>query len=148
MLFRSIQPLTDPEKGIPLGLDLRGGVNLVLQAEPNKDGQPITDDDMDKARAIIDQRVNGLGVAEPYIQVDNARRRIIVELAGIDDPDQAVNILRTTAKLTFRDSQGNILLEGTELKDAKAGVDTSSGRSDFVVHITFTPEGTDRKSVV
>ena len=138
----SIQPLTDPEKGIPLGLDLRGGVNLVLQAEPNKDGQPITDDDMDKARAIIDQRVNGLGVAEPYIQVDNARRRIIVELAGIDDPDQAVNILRTTAKLTFRDSQGNILLEGTELKDAKAGVDTSSGRSDFVVHITFTPEGT------
>lgn len=141
-VFFSIQPLTDPERGIPLGLDLRGGVHLVLQAEPNQDGQPITDDDMDKAMAIIDQRVNGLGVAEPYIQVDYANKRIIVELAGIEDPDQAVNILRTTAKLTFRDSQGNVLLEGTELKDAKAGVDTSSGRSDFVVHITFTPEGT------
>lgn len=141
-VFFSIQPLTNPETGIPLGLDLRGGVHLVLQAEPDKDGNPVTEEDMDKARAIIEQRVNGLGVAEPYIQVDNAKKRIIVELAGIDDPDQAVNILRTTAKLTFRDAQGNILLEGTELKDAKAGVDNSTGRTDFVVHITFTPEGT------
>jgi protein-export SecD/SecF family membrane protein len=140
-IFFSIQPLTDPEKGIPLGLDLRGGVHLVLQAEPGKEGTPITNDDMAKAKAIIEQRVNGLGVAEPYIQVDNSRKRIIVELAGIDDPDKAVSVLKTTAKLTFRDPQGNILLEGSQLKDAKAGVDNSSGRSDYVVHITFTPEG-------
>lgn len=140
-VFFSIQPLTDPEQGIPLGLDLRGGVHLVLQAEPGDDGTPITDEDMANARAIIEQRVNGLGVAEPYIQVDNARKRIIVELAGIEDPDQAVNILKTTAKLTFRDAAGNILLDGTQLKNAKAGVDTSMGRNDYVVHISFTPEG-------
>lgn len=140
-VFFSIQPLTDPANGIPLGLDLRGGVHLVLQAEPGKDGAPVTEEDMAKAKAIIDQRVNGLGVAEPYIQVDNDRKRIIVELAGIDDPDQAVNILKTTAKLTFRDAEGNILLDGSKLKDAKAGVDNSSGRSGYVVHITFTPEG-------
>jgi len=140
-VFFSIQPLTDPENGIPLGLDLRGGVHLVLQAEQGKDGAPVTEEDMAKAKAIIDQRVNGLGVAEPYIQVDNDRKRIIVELAGIDDPDKAVNILKTTAKLTFRDAEGNILLDGSKLKDAKAGVDTSSGRTDYVVHITFTPEG-------
>ncbi|HHV65833.1 MAG TPA: protein translocase subunit SecD [Peptococcaceae bacterium] len=140
-VFFSIQPLTDPDTGIPLGLDLKGGVHLVLQAEPGKDGAPITDDDMAKARAIIEQRVNGLGVAEPYIQVDNVRKRIIVDLPGIDNPDEAVNILKTTAKLTFRDPQGNILLDGSELKDAKAGVDNSSGRPDYVVHITFTPKG-------
>lgn len=140
-VFFSIQPLTDPEKGIPLGLDLRGGVHLVLQAEPGKDGAAITDEDMDKARAIIEQRVNGLGVAEPYIQVDKERKRVIVELAGIEDPDEAVGVLKTTAKLTFRDAEGNILLDGSKLKDAKAGVDNSSGRADYVVHITFTPEG-------
>ncbi|MGI6449766.1 MAG: protein translocase subunit SecD [Desulfitobacteriia bacterium] len=140
-VFFSIQPLTDPENGMPLGLDLRGGVHLALQAEPGKDGSPITDEDMAKARAIIEQRVNGLGVAEPYIQVDNVRKRVIVELAGIDNPDEAVNILKTTAKLTFRDPEGNILLDGSELKDAKAGVDNSYGRTDYVVHITFTPKG-------
>lgn len=137
----SIKPLTDSEKGLPLGLDLRGGVHLVLQAEPGKDGAPITDDDIEKARAIIEQRVNGLGVAEPYIQADKERKRVIVELAGIENPDEAVEILKTTAKLTFRDSQGNILLDGSKLKDAKAGVDNSKGYANYVVQISFTPEG-------
>ena len=143
-VFYSIQPLTNPDTGIPLGLDLRGGVHLVLQAEPGEDGKPVTDDDIDKARAIIDQRVNGLGVAEPYIQPDYEKKRIIVELAGIEDPDKAVDILRTTAKLTFRDEAGNILLDGSELKDAKAGVDNSGGGTDYVVHITFTQEGAEK----
>jgi protein-export SecD/SecF family membrane protein len=137
----SIQPLTDANKGIPLGLDLRGGVHVVLQANPGKDGAAVTRDDMDKAKAIIEQRVNGLGVAEPYIQVDYDRKRVIVELAGVTDPDKAVSVLQTTAKLTFRDAQGNILLDGSQLKDAKAGVDNSSGATSYVVHITFTSQG-------
>ncbi|NLL51338.1 MAG: protein translocase subunit SecD, partial [Peptococcaceae bacterium] len=98
-VFLSVAPLTDPAKGIPLGLDLKGGVHLVLQAEPGKDGKPVTNDDMDKARVIIEQRVNGLGVSEPYIQVDYNKKRVIVELAGVEDPDKAVETLQTTAKL-------------------------------------------------
>jgi len=140
-VFFSISPLSNSENGIPLGLDLRGGVHLVLQAEQGKDSAAITREDMDKARAIIEQRVNGLGVSEPYIQVDYNRNRIIVELAGVSDPEKAVNILRTTAKLTFRDAAGNILMDGSKLKDAKAGVDNSNGRNDYVVNITFTTEG-------
>ncbi|MFA6807575.1 MAG: protein translocase subunit SecD [Eubacteriales bacterium] len=137
----SIQPLTDSENGIPLGLDLKGGVHLVLQAEPGEDGVPVSKEDMAKARAIIEQRVNELGVSEPFIQVDEDKKRVIVELAGIEDPDKAVELLKTTAKLTFRDQEGNILLDGTELKDASAGVDSSMGQSGFVVHISFTPQG-------
>jgi preprotein translocase subunit SecD len=68
----SIKPLVDPVKGILLGLDLRGGVHLVLQAEPNKNGTPITNDDMDKAKAIIAKRVNDMGVSEPLVQADYA----------------------------------------------------------------------------
>lgn len=140
----SISPLTNTESGIPLGLDLRGGVHLVLQAEPKADGSEITADDMNKAKAIIEQRVNGMGVSEPYIQVDQAKKRIIVELAGIQDPDKAVNLLKTTAKLTFRDSAGNILLDGSELKSAKAATDTSSGGAKYVVQIKFTQTGADK----
>ena len=147
-VFLSVAPLTDPAKGIPLGLDLKGGVHLVLQAEPGKDGKPVTNDDMDKARVIIEQRVNGLGVSEPYIQVDYNKKRVIVELAGVEDPDKAVETLQTTAKLTFRNEQGEILLDGSELKDAKAAVDTSRGTADYVVQISFSTEGAKKFAAI
>jgi len=137
----SIKPLVDSVKGIPLGLDLRGGVHLVLQAEPNKNGTPITNDDMDKAKAIISKRVNDLGVSEPIVQTDYAKKRMVIDLAGVTDPDKAVDILKTTAKLTFRDPQGNVVLQGDDLKDAKGGQGQDGG---YVVNLTFSSEGTTK----
>lgn len=137
----SIKPLVDPVKGIPLGLDLRGGVHLVLQAEPNKDGAPITKDDIDKAKAIIEKRVNDLGVSEPIVQADYDKKRVMVDLAGVTDPDKAVDILKTTAKLTFRDPEGNVLIQGDDLKDAKGGQGQASG---YVVNLSFSAEGTKK----
>jgi protein-export SecD/SecF family membrane protein len=143
LAFFSFQYLGNSEKGIPLGLDLRGGVHLVLEAKPGEDGSPVTNDDMEKARVIIERRVNSLGVAEPTIQVDNARKRVIVELAGITDPDKAVETLRTTAKLTFRTADGSeILMDGSHLSNATASIDNSSMPIDYVVNITFDSEGT------
>jgi len=135
----SIKPLTDPVKGIPLGLDLRGGVHLVLQAEQDKNGTPITKDDIDKAKAIIANRVNALGVSEPIVQTDYDKKRIIIDLAGVNDPDKAVETLKTTAKLTFRDPQGNVMLQGDDLKDAKGGQAQAQGQ--YVVNLTFSAEG-------
>lgn len=137
----SIKPLVDPVKGILLGLDLRGGVHLVLQAEQDKNGVPITKDDIDKAKAIISNRVNDLGVSEPIVQADYDKKRIVIDLAGVTDPDKAVDTLKTTAKLTFRDPQGNVVLQGDELKDARAGQDTTKA-GGFVVNLTFSSGGT------
>src|SRR5665648_880550 len=134
----SIKPLVDPVKGIPLGLDLRGGVHLVLQAEQDKNGTPITSDDIDKAKAIISNRVNDLGVSEPIVQANYDKKRIVIDLADVTDPDKAVDILKTTAKLTFRNPQGNVVLQGDELKDAKGGQGQGSG---FVVNLTFSSDG-------
>ena len=140
----SIKPLVDPVKGIPLGLDLRGGVHLVLQAEPNKDGAPITTNDIDKAKAIIANRVNDLGVSEPIVQADYDKKRIVIDLAGVTDPNKAVDILKTTAKLTFRDSLGNIVLQGNELTDARAAQgDPNQG---YVVNLTFSSDGAKKFS--
>ena len=136
----SIRPLVDPATGIPLGLDLRGGVHLVLQADPGKNGKAITNDDMDKAKAIIEKRVNDLGVSEPTIQTDYNNKRIIIDLAGVSDPDKAVDVLKTTAMLTFRDPKGNVVLQGNELTDAKAGQDPNNSGS-YVVNITFSTDG-------
>jgi len=136
----SIPQLTDPTKGILLGLDLRGGVHMVLQADPGKDGKAVTKDDIDKAKAIIAKRVNELGVSEPIVQPDYNKNRVIVDLAGIQDPDKAVEVIRSTAKLTFRDPAGNVVLEGAELRDAKAGPATS-GETGYVVNLTFSTDG-------
>jgi protein-export SecD/SecF family membrane protein len=133
----SIQPLTDPDEGLRLGLDLRGGVHLVLQAEPGKDGVPVSREDMDKAKGIIEKRVNEMGLSEPIVQADLDKKRVIVDLAGVQDPDKAVDILKTTAKLTFKDAEGNVVIEGSDLKDARAG----TGQQGYVVNLTFSTEG-------
>jgi preprotein translocase subunit SecD len=139
-VWLSIKPLVDPVKGILLGLDLRGGVHLVLQAEPNKNGAPITNSDMDKAKAIISKRVDDLGVSEPIVQTDYDKKRMVIDLAGVTDPDKAVDILKTTAKLTFRDPQGNVVLQGDELADAKTGQDPTNAGA-YVVNLTFSSDG-------
>lgn len=136
----SVQPLTDPENGISLGLDLRGGVHLVLQAEPGPDGAEVTAEDMEKAKSIIERRVNEMGLSEPVVQADLDKKRVIVDLAGVQDPDKAVETLKTTAKLTFKDPQGNVVIEGADLKDARAG----QSQSGYVVQLTFTSEGGEK----
>ncbi|MFS8666269.1 MAG: hypothetical protein LOD84_11440, partial [Limnochordales bacterium] len=66
---------------IQLGLDLQGGIHAVLQARP-ADGVPVTSDVMERAVAVIERRVNALGVSEPVIQRQGADR-IVVELPGV-----------------------------------------------------------------
>ena len=81
---------------IKLGLDLRGGTYLVLQA----DGK-VEFDTMVKVRDIVERIIDSLGVAEPVIQL-SGDDRLIVELAGIKDPQKAVDLIGTTAKLEFK----------------------------------------------
>jgi protein-export SecD/SecF family membrane protein len=159
--FFSFQFLGDPAKSaplgvdlsLPLGLDLKGGVHLSLEAQPKEDGTPVTDDDLEKARTVIEKRVNNLGVSEPSIQVDRARKRIIVELAGITDPERAVEILKTTAKLTFREVKENkgegeiddvVLMDGSSLRTATGSMDNSKGYVDHIVEFEFNTEGANQ----
>ena len=87
------------EVRIRQGLDLQGGVQVLLEADvPLEDAVAL--DDMRVARTIIANRVDGLGVTEPVVQLQG-ERRIIVELPGIQDPDEAVNTIQATALLEF-----------------------------------------------
>ena len=102
---------------IKLGLDLRGGTYVVLQA----DGK-IEADTMDKVRDIVERRIDSLGVSEPVIQL-SGNDRLIVELAGIKDPQKAIELIGTTAKLEFKiknadGTYGPTLLEGSAIKTA------------------------------
>ena len=83
------------------GLDLQGGLRVLLEADL-PEGEEIAPEQMQSARDIIENRVNALGVTEPVVQVAGARR-ILVELPGIQDPEQAVSTIRETALLEFVD---------------------------------------------
>ncbi len=81
------------------GLDLRGGLRVLLEANLPPEVE-VTSEQMETVRTIIENRVNGLGVTEPVVQVAGGRR-ILVELPGIENPDQAVATLRETGLLEF-----------------------------------------------
>ncbi|MCX7671193.1 MAG: protein translocase subunit SecD, partial [Anaerolineae bacterium] len=82
-----------------LGLDLRGGTQVLLQARQVA-GQHFTAADMEAARVIVERRVNALGLTEPLVQLQG-ENRIIVEMPGVSNPDQAVQTLKNTGQLEF-----------------------------------------------
>ena len=138
-LIFSIKPLTE---NINLGLDLQGGAEVVLQAVPDE-GQEVTSADMNQLVSVLDNRVNELGVSEPIIQVEG-NDRIIVQLAGVDDPDEAIELIGKTAKLEFVDPLGNVILTGAELEDAYAQIDnTADANSRNQVAFKLNKEGSE-----
>jgi SecD/SecF fusion protein len=82
-----------------LGLDLRGGTQIVLEAQ-ERPGQQVSADTIDRTLEVLRRRVDQLGVAEPSLQ-RSGERRIIVELPGVYDPAQAKAVLGRTAQLAF-----------------------------------------------
>jgi preprotein translocase subunit SecD len=89
------------KRKINLGLDLQGGVRVVLQLNPSPEVPTITKQIQEQVSQVIDTRVNGMGVAEPLITTVGADR-IRVELPNVKNPDEAVRTLKDIAKLDFK----------------------------------------------
>jgi len=90
---------------IKQGLDLQGGLQVVLQAEMGDIAENQRDTALEAAKNVIERRVNFFGVTEPVIQTSktSGRHRIIVELPGVQDTEQAVDLIGQTAQLDFRE---------------------------------------------
>lgn len=127
-------------KNVNLGLDLQGGVRVVLQAH-DTDEVRVTSERMEELKAVIENRVNALGVAEPLIQVQGDDR-LIVELAGIDDPEEAVNTIIKVAYLEFVTEDGEAVVTGTDLKDAQESTNMNTGQVQ--VNLEFNAEGAEK----
>ena len=103
-------------KDIKLGLDLQGGFEVLYEVNELKDGQKITPEIVTATATALGNRVNAIGVSEPSIQVEG-ENRIRVQLAGVEDQESARKLLSTSANLTFRDVDDNLLLDGDDLKE-------------------------------
>jgi protein-export membrane protein SecD len=110
LAMAAIWVIQSPEHNIRQGLDLQGGLQVLLEADVPPE-QEVTSEQMRTARQIIEQRINALGAAEPIVQtVDN--RRILVELPGLDRPEDAIALIQGTALLEFIDTGATPLPEG------------------------------------
>ncbi len=127
-------PLT---KEVRLGLDLKGGVHVVLQAVDTPETK-VTPKSVREAIAILENRINQFGVAEPIIQQQGSRR-IIVELAGVKDPEGVVTDLIKPAYLEFKTEGGESIVTGRDLKEAREAMDPGSNQPE--VNLTFNPVG-------
>lgn len=149
---------------IKLGLDLRGGTSLILKADMS--GIPVGERDkaLDAAKEVISRRVDFFGVAEPIVQTSKVDDdyRIIVELPGITNADEAKELIGQTANLEFREFIDPNIQPGTipTLVNTKAsgvtGKDLKSASADFqqsqtpdqpsspVVRFELTSEGSKK----
>lgn len=142
------------------GLDLLGGAHLVYEADMGKIGYDERGDALEGVKTVIDRRINALGVSEPNIQTSSSLSsyRVIVELPGVTDIDEAVRLIGQTAQLEFRegiegesiDGSGTILsvdmdkwkdvgLNGSLFKKAGAQISQTSYQPEIA--ISFNSEG-------
>lgn len=126
---------------IKLGLDLRGGVYVVLEAQDSEE-DPINDEKMTRAIATIRQRVDGLGVAEANVS-KQGEKRIRVSIPDIKDQESALELIGKTAQLEFIGPDEEVILNGAQVVDSKAVYQKSEmGVEQPVVTLEFNDEGT------
>ena len=119
-VIASFFAFTPPSEKINQGLDIQGGLSVVLSAS-NEDGSAISSEDMEKSRAIVEKRVNLLGASEATVQVQG-NNQILVQIPGVSDPEQALKTIGTTGKLEFA------RLDSFTDEDVKQKID--SGQTD------------------
>jgi len=141
------QPEGQRDISLRLGLDLQGGLKVLLAADP-PEGQEFEASSMETARRIVESRVNSLGLTEPVVQAQG-ERRIIVELPGIENPEQAVETIKGTALLEFVDAGFNPVPPGTVVTTTLGGPQAAEGSViTDTSSLTATLEGEDTSDIV
>ena len=141
------QPVAEATK---LGLDLEGGVSVLLEGYQT-DGSQVTSEEMEQAVEVIRQRVDSLGVTEPEIQIQG-QNQVAVNIPGITDADRAVEVIGRTAQLGFYEvlafeeeisvSQDEIEETKKELEEDLRGDDTfEEGETKILFEESLSPAG-------
>ena len=129
----------DPTKDkIKLGLDIKGGVYVVMEAQTDLKGDELREL-MEQTQAVIEERVNQMGLAEPVVTIEG-EKRIRIELPGAENAEEAIEQIGQTAQLQFALADGTIVLDGGNVKDATTGTSDEGG---YAVHLKFDSEGSD-----
>ena len=133
---------------IRFGIDIRGGVEAYYEAQEGTDPSLVTDDTLDAARAIIELRMDDKNISDREVMVDYSNKRILVRFPWkstetLYDAQNALSELGQMGVLSFRDPDGNIIIEGKDVKSAKAGsMENDSGTFEPGVALELNDSGT------
>ena len=135
-------------KDIRFGVDIKGGVNVTFVPS---DGYDATEEQLEAAQLVIENRLVALNVTDYELYVDNNSDSLILEFPWQSgetdfDPEAAIDEIGTTAYLTFREgssADGELILDGSMIESAAAqyGPVTSGGASEYFVSLKFTDDG-------
>ena len=129
-----VDPIRDKMK---LGLDIKGGVYVVLEAKTDAVGEDLQKI-MEQTQAVIENRVNQMGLSEPVVTIEGDKR-IRVELPGAEDANEAIEMIGKTAQLEFALADGSLVLDGSDIKNA--GVTTDQEHGGYAISLEMTREG-------
>ena len=132
------------QNGVVLGLDLVGGAEITYESDledSNISAEELSDG-MKSAQTMLRQRLTNLGYTEADV-VLSGTDRIIVSIPNVEDPEQAVQLLGSTAKVTFTDADNNVILTGDDLTGASMayGDPNNTGFSQYYVDVALSSEG-------
>lgn len=127
------------QESIKLGLDIEGGVYVVLEADTDATGESLTQI-MDQTQEVIRRRVDAMGLTEPNI-VREGTNRIRIELPGVSDAQEAIKAIGMTAQLKFVMLDGTVILTGDQVKNAELTFDPKTDKP--AVALEFNGEGTE-----
>ena len=135
-------------KDIRFGVDIKGGVNVTFVPS---DGYDATEEQLEAAQLVIENRLVALNVTDYELYVDNNSDSLILEFPWQSgetdfDPEAAIDEIGTTAYLTFREgssADGELILDGSMIESAAAqyGPVSNGGASEYFVSLKFTDDG-------
>ncbi|MGG1515813.1 protein translocase subunit SecD [Paenibacillus oryzisoli] len=119
---------------IKLGLDLKGGFEILYTAEPLTAGQPLTKETLTEAAESLAKRADSLGVAEPEVYPEGSDR-IRVRLAGVENEEEVRTMMSKPAVLTFRGPDGTVYMNGTDFVENAAKLSYDPNTKQPIVEI-------------
>lgn len=130
-----IGSMDSAKDALKYGLDINGGVYVVMEAQTDLKGEELKEL-MEQTRAVLDNRVNQMGVAESSVTIEG-EKRIRVEIPGAENAEEAIEAVGRTAQLQFILADGSVVVDGSNVKDAQIATDGSY----YKIELEFDSEG-------
>ncbi|MGP4107161.1 protein translocase subunit SecDF [Virgibacillus sp. L01] len=124
--------ITGIAKDVNLGLDLQGGFEVLYEVEPVDESKETDREVLENTVRILNERVNRLGISEANINIEG-EDRIRVQLAGVENQGEARELLSTSARLTLRNVNDEVLLDGSDIQEGSAKQDFNQKTNQPIV---------------
>lgn len=130
-------PMKSIKDVMKFGLDINGGVYVVMEAETDQSGTDLTRT-MEQTRSVMERRVNAMGISEATVNLEGDKR-LRIEMPGVENADEAIASIGKTAQLRFLLADGTEVLTGEDVRTAQIATDNDHG--GYKIELEFSDEG-------